>query len=119
LRAPPRDAEAELEHGRLGDVAVGDQALGEFDVTEVEHLHLRLHARRLGALRHDPQMRRRVDEHGLAEIQGRDVERADLGLQRLDMAHALLGVASVVPGPADLRDPPRRAKSVRPSRWSG
>ena len=84
LRAPG-DAEAELEERRRVDQPLGDQLLGEPDVTEFEALDLRLHAGRLDAPCHLAQHVGGRKKRPVAEIERTAVECADFRQKLLDM----------------------------------
>jgi hypothetical protein len=70
-------------------MAVRDQPASELDMAKVEDLDLGFCPRPARHVGHRAQMGRRVEERVFAEVHGGDVERADLGPQRLDVAGSL------------------------------
>ena len=77
------------------------QLVCELDVAGIEHLELRLHARRLDPHGHRRHALRRVDHHGCAEPHGVEVERADVWPQLDDMGDPLLRQQQVGTGGGD------------------
>src|SRR5712691_5004186 len=84
----PGDAEANLEHAGRLDMAVLDHALGEQEMTGLEHLQFRQHAGVADRDRHGLEVRRRVDEDVRAHVHAAHVEAADVRFELDDVAHA-------------------------------
>jgi hypothetical protein len=70
------------------------------EMAGIEDFHLRLHAKFLHALRHRAQDARRLQHYRVlvAEIHAAAIERADFGLQRLDMCEPRLRIDQVAAG---------------------
>ena len=85
------DAHAQLVHRRDVDQPLGDQLVGEPEVTGVEDLQLGPHPQLLNPLGARPQHVRRadVDQAALTEVQAAAVQRADVGQQLLHVREPL------------------------------
>ena len=102
-RRAPRDAHAQLEDGRVVQQPLGQQLLGEPQLTGVEDLQLGPYAQLLDALGARPQHvgGGDVEVGAVAEVEGAAVQGADVGQQFLDVRAAARGRSTrSVPGSA-------------------
>jgi len=87
----PRNSQAQLKQRGIRKKALVDELAREAHVADIEHLQLGLRPRGADQFRHAPEMRRDIHERVVAEIHGRNIEAARIGLELQHVFDPLLG----------------------------